>query len=126
MLTCNPRALTVLALQPVRYFSTIRNGILFLPMAAYLFVNIEVKDQTAYAEYRKGVSPMIYKHGGEYLARGGATELIEGDWTPSRVVLLKFPDMVALKAFLDDPEYQPLKDLRLRAAESQMLAVEGI
>ena len=95
-------------------------------MAAYLFVNIEVKDQTAYAEYRSGVTPMIHKHGGEYLARGGAAELIEGDWTPSRVVLLKFPNMAALKAFLDDPEYQPLKDLRLRAAESQMLAVEGI
>jgi len=97
-----------------------------VPMAAYLFVNIEVKDQTAYAEYRSGVTPMIHKHGGEYLARGGAAELIEGDWTPSRVVLLKFPDMAALQAFLNDPEYQPLKDLRLRAAETQMLAVEGI
>ena len=95
-------------------------------MAAYLFVNIEVKDQAAYAEYRSGVSPIIYKHGGEYLARGGATERIEGDWTPGRVVLLKFPDMNALRAFLDDPEYQPLKDLRVRAAETRMLAVEGI
>ncbi len=95
-------------------------------MAAYLFVNIQVKDQAAYADYRSGVTPLIYKHGGEYLARGGDTELIEGDWTPGRVVLLKFPDMAALKAFLNDPEYQPLKDLRLRAAETQMLAVEGI
>jgi uncharacterized protein (DUF1330 family) len=95
-------------------------------MAAYLFVNIEVKDQTAYAEYRSRVSPMIYKHGGEYLARGGATGLLEGDWTPGRVVLLKFPDMAALHAFLNDPEYRPLKDLRLRAAQTQMLAVEGI
>jgi uncharacterized protein (DUF1330 family) len=95
-------------------------------MAAYLFVNIEVKDSKAYAEYRSGVSPMIYKHGGEYLARGGTTELIEGDWTPARVVLLKFPDMNALKAFLDDPEYQPLKDLRVHAAETQMLAIQGI
>jgi len=95
-------------------------------MAAYLFVNIEVRDPDAYAEYRSGVSPMIHKHGGEYLARGGAAELIEGDWTPSRVVLLKFPDMAALKAFLNDPEYQPLKNLRLRAAETHMLAVEGI
>jgi uncharacterized protein (DUF1330 family) len=95
-------------------------------MAAYLFVNIEVSDPAAYAEYRNGVSPLIYKHGGEYLARGGATELIEGDWTPGRLVLLKFPDMAALQAFLNDPEYQPLKALRLRAAETQMLAVEGI
>ena len=45
-----------------------------VPMAAYLFVNIEVKDPAAYAEYRSGVSPMIHKHGGEYLARGGAAE----------------------------------------------------
>jgi len=95
-------------------------------MAAYLFVNIEVKDQAAYAEYRNGVSPMIYKHGGEYLARGGAAQLIAGDWMPSRVVLVKFRDMATLHAFLDDPEYQPLKELRLCAAESQMLAVEGI
>jgi uncharacterized protein (DUF1330 family) len=95
-------------------------------MAAYLIVNIEVKDQAAYADYRSGVTPLIHKHGGEYLARGGVTELIEGDWTPGRVVLLKFPDMAALKAFLDDPEYQPLKDLRLRAADTQMLAAEGI
>jgi uncharacterized protein (DUF1330 family) len=120
MLACNSVTLKVLKKRLIRYFSTI------WPMAAYLFVNIEVKDQTAYAEYRSGVSPVIYKHGGEYLARGGAAEAIEGDWTPSRVVLLKFPDMKALKAFLDDPEYQPLKDLRVRAAESQMLAVEGI
>jgi uncharacterized protein (DUF1330 family) len=95
-------------------------------MAAYLFVNIEVRDPAAYAEYRSGVSPMIHRHGGEYLARGGACAVIEGDWTPSRVVLLKFPDMEALQAFLSDPEYQPLKELRRRAAETQMLAVEGI
>src|SRR5258706_13632198 len=95
-----------------------------VPMAAYLFVNIEVKDQTAYAEYRSGVSPMIHKHGGEYLARGGAAELIEGDWAPNRVGLLKFPDMEALKAVLDEPDYQPLKDFRLRAAHSQKLGAE--
>lgn len=113
------------ARHPLQYFSTIE-AVSFFPMAAYLFVNIEVKDQAAYAEYRNGVTPMIHKHGGEYLARGGAANLIEGDWTPDRVVLLKFPDMAALQAFLSDPEYQPLKELRLRAAETQMLAVEGI
>jgi uncharacterized protein (DUF1330 family) len=69
---------------------------------------------------------MISKHGGEYLARGGATEVLEGDWVPSRVVLLKFPNMGAAKAFLDDPEYAPLKSLRHRIADTQMVAVEGV
>ena len=95
-------------------------------MAAYLFVNIEVKDQTAYAEYRSGVTPMIHKHGGEYLARGGASEVLEGDWTPGRIALLKFPDLSAVKAFLNDPEYEPLKSLRHNIANTQMVAVEGI
>ena len=69
---------------------------------------------------------MVKKHGGEYLARGGATEVLEGGWVPNRIALLKFPDMAAVKAFLSDPEYQPLKSLRHSIADTQMVAVEGV
>ena len=95
-------------------------------MAAYLIVDIHIKDPAGFDAYKRGVPPMISKHGGEYLARGGAAESLEGDWTPGRVVLLKFPDMTAAKAFLNDPEYQPLKSLRESAADSRMIAVEGV
>ena len=95
-------------------------------MAAYVIVNINIKDLSAYDAYRTGVSPMVKKHGGEYLARGGATEVLEGGWVPNRIALLKFPDMAAVKAFLSDPEYQPLKSLRHSIADTQMVAVEGV
>lgn len=95
-------------------------------MAVYVIVDIHIKDQAAFEGYKRGVPPMITKHGGEYLARGGAAETLEGDWKPGRVVLLKFPDQAAVKAFLNDPEYQPLKVLRESAADSQMVSVEGI
>ncbi len=95
-------------------------------MAVYVIVNIDIKDSPAYEAYRAAVPAFIHKYGGEYLARGGATEVLEGDWKPKRVALLKFPDLAAVKAFLNDPEYQPLKSLRHGIAHSQMVAVEGV
>jgi uncharacterized protein (DUF1330 family) len=95
-------------------------------MAVYVIVDIHIKDAAAFEGYKRGVPAMVSKHGGEYLARGGATQVLEGDWNPGRIVLLKFPNQAAVKAFLNDPEYQPLKVLRESSADSQMVSVEGI
>lgn len=95
-------------------------------MSVYVIVNIDLKDAAAYEAYKAGAPALIRKHGGEYLARGGATEVFEGEWVPSRIALLKFPDWAAVRAFLSDPEYQPLKALRHSVAHTQMVAVEGV
>jgi uncharacterized protein (DUF1330 family) len=89
-------------------------------------VNLEVKDSTAYERYKNEVPAMVRKHGGEYLVRGGKCEVIEGDWQPQRLVLFRFPDMQSIQAFFNDPEYQPLKELRLRVAHTQAVAMEGL
>ena len=99
---------------------------MLLPMATYVIVNISIKDLPAYEAYKAGAPPLIRKHGGEYLARGGAVEVLEGGWQPARIALLKFPDLAAAKALLADPEYQPLKALRHSIAETDMVAVEGL
>jgi uncharacterized protein (DUF1330 family) len=95
-------------------------------MAAYMIVNIEVRDPDAYEEYKNAVPPLIRKHGGEYLVRGGLCEVLEGDWKPSRVVLFRFPNMQSIHAFHDDPEYLPLKAIRQRVAYTELVAVEGV
>jgi len=95
-------------------------------MAVYVIVNLRIHDLAAYDAYKTGVASIIGRHGGEYLARGGATEVLEGDWVPGRVVLLKFPEIDAVKAFLDDPDYASLNSLRHRIAHTQMVAVEGV
>jgi len=95
-------------------------------MAAYMIVNIDVKDTLAYERYKAAVPALIRKHGGEYLARGGTCEVLEGDWRPSRLVLFRFPDMESIRALQVDPEYQPLKELRHSAAYTEMVAVAGI
>jgi uncharacterized protein (DUF1330 family) len=95
-------------------------------MAAYFILDVEVKDAKAYEPYKNGVGPIIQKHGGEYLVRGGQVEVIEGTWNPSRVVVLRFPDRKALDSFLNDPDYAPLRDIRRRSARTDGVAVDGV
>ena len=56
-------------------------------MAGYLILDSERLDEDAYAEFIERVAESAEAHGGRYLARGGATEVLEGDWTPHRVVV---------------------------------------
>ena len=52
--------------------------------------------------------------------------MLEGDWEPTRLVVLEFPNMAALKAWYDSPEYRPLKSVREQTAKSRLIAVEGL
>jgi purine nucleosidase/pyrimidine-specific ribonucleoside hydrolase len=89
-------------------------------------VAVDVTDATGYEQYRQRVSATIEAFGGRFLVRGGATDILEGDWTPKRLVILEFPDMAQLKAWYQSPEYLPLIELRQRTTKSMLVAVEGV
>jgi len=95
-------------------------------MSAYLIANIDVRDSSAYQEYKSKVPALIRKHGGEYVVRGGNCTVLEGDWKPCRLVVLRFPDLGSAQAFNDDPEYQPLKALRQRVSKTDLVVAEGV
>jgi uncharacterized protein (DUF1330 family) len=95
-------------------------------VAAYLLANIDVTDRDGYDEYRKRVPATIAAYGGRYLTRAGATEILEGEWVPKRLVILEFPSMAVLKAWYDCPEYRPLREIRERNATSSIVAIDGI
>ena len=94
-------------------------------MAAYLIAEVDVSDNAGYEEYRQKVPAVIAAHGGRYLVRGGALEVLEGGRAPKRMVVLEFPNRAALQTFWDSPEYRPLRALRERAASANIVAVEG-
>jgi len=56
-------------------------------MPAYIYGDIEVTDPAAYETYRQQVPALIAAHGGRYLVRGGAVEMLEGDRVPRRQVI---------------------------------------
>jgi uncharacterized protein (DUF1330 family) len=94
-------------------------------MAAYLIGDIEVHDPQAYEAYKAKASATVKQFGGRYLARGGAHEVLEGSWTPTRLVLLEFPDMATLQAWYSSSDYAIAKPFRLANARSSLVAFEG-
>ena len=95
-------------------------------MAVYVIADIEVLDQTLYEQYRQQVPATIASHGGRYLARGGATEVLEGSWSPKRCVILEFPDQERFQAWWNSPEYAPLRALRQRSTKSHLVVTQGL
>ena len=95
-------------------------------MPAYLIADVEVTNPDGYEDYRAKVPAIIAAYGGRYLVRGGTCEVLEGDGTPRRRVVLEFATMAKLKAFWESPEYRPLRALRERNADSHLVAVEGV
>jgi len=94
-------------------------------MPAYLIADIEVRDPERYREYVAHVPALIAKHGGKYRVRGGESLVLEGRWSPSRFIVLEFPDRQAALAFYEDPAYAPYKSLRHSAAEASVILVDG-
>ena len=95
------------------------------PMAAYLIADIEVRDQAAYDEYRTRVPASLVPYDGKFIVRGGATEILEGDWEPGRIVVIEFPTAERAKAWWNSVEYRDVKDIRQRSASTRMVLVEG-
>ncbi len=95
-------------------------------MTAYVILDIDVKDPTAYTEYAALAPATVETYGGRYLARAGHTEKLEGEWIPKRLVILQFESVERAKQWLDSPEYTPVKRLRHQAASSNMVVIEGI
>ena len=52
-------------------------------MSAYFVVELEITNSAAMEPYRSAVGATIEQYGGRFLARAGATELIEGGPEPS-------------------------------------------
>jgi uncharacterized protein (DUF1330 family) len=95
-------------------------------MAAYVIVEIQVKDPQLYADYRDRAPESIAQYGGRYLVRGGKSELLEGDSLPERFVILEFPNVAQAKAWWASEEYSAIKSIRYAAAESKMFVIEGV
>ena len=95
-------------------------------MSAFLIVDTQIENPAAYEEYKKLAKPIAEKFGGIYRARGGQLDIRETDlWSPTRVVIIEFPDMQAARDFVDSKEYQPVKPLRQNNAQCTLFIVDG-
>ena len=94
-------------------------------MSAYLVVDIDVHDLDQYQGYVSQAPDYVKRHGGKYVVRGGNVEVVEGEWQPTRLVVVEFPSREQARAFLDDAEYQSVADIRRASTRSNMILVDG-
>ena len=96
-------------------------------MAVYLIVDTKIKDEKAYEEYKILAKPIVESNGGEYLVRGGYTTVLENElWTPTRLVVVRFPSREAADNFLSCDEYATVKAIRHKHAQTTMTIVDGV
>ena len=95
-------------------------------MPGYIIADIEVKDSATFEQYRQQVVPSLTRYGGKYLVRGGRAETLEGSWEPRRLVVVQFESAERARQWWASQEYQAPKQLRQRAAITNLVVVEGV
>ncbi len=95
-------------------------------MSAFIIVDTKIADNIEYEEYKRLAKPIVEKYGGIYRVRGGSMDIRETElWSPTRMVVVEFPDMASAQAFLDSKEYEPVKKLRHSHAKCTLFIVDG-
>lgn len=94
-------------------------------MSAYIIATVDVTDEKSYEEYKKLSTIAMKVYHAQVCVRGGAVDILEGDWNPQRLVILKFANMQGAKQFYNSPEYQKARSLRSGACLMNMVAVDG-
>jgi uncharacterized protein (DUF1330 family) len=95
-------------------------------MPAYVIVETEIQDPAQYSRYQAASPDAVHAGGGRFVVRGGELAVLEGDWDPSRLVILEFPDLETARRWYDSPEYREARRLRDGAARLRMVAVQGL
>jgi len=95
-------------------------------MAAFVIAIINVTDPEGYEVYKELVPASLAKYGGRYLARGGRSEVLEGESDAERLVLLEFESFDQAKEWWDSPEYEAAKPHRRKNSNSTIMLVEGL
>ncbi len=85
-------------------------------MAAYLVAVCEITNPNEnFKKYAAQSAELIHQHGGKYIVRGPAIDVLKGDDLKGKVVIItEFPSMDELNAFVNDEKYvnevAPLRD----------------
>ena len=76
-------------------------------MAAYILAVCEVTNPNEnFKKYAARSAELMHQHGGQYIVRGPATEVLNGDDLKGKVLIIsEFPDMAALQGFISDEKY---------------------
>lgn len=95
-------------------------------MAAYVIIDSEVTDEAVFGRFLDQAPAIVKAHGGKYLARAGAIEVVQGNWTPRRLVVIEFDSVERARGWQDAPDYADLRQMLNRSSNTDVVIVEGV
>ena len=94
-------------------------------MSAYAILQINITNQENYKEYLNQVTTIVKKHQGDYIVRGGKSDVVLGKWDYQRTVDVKFPSYEAAIQWYNSEDYAPIKKIREDNSEGNCIIIEG-
>jgi uncharacterized protein (DUF1330 family) len=94
-------------------------------MPAYIVGDVTVTDPDRYKDYTAHTESTLEPFGGRFIVRGGASETLEGEWKPGRLVVIEFPDADAARGWYSSERYREILPIRHEASIGSLVLVEG-
>jgi len=91
----------------------------------YVIVRINIKNNEIFQQYPPLSTKAVEKFGGKYLVRGGAFEIMEGQWPAERTTIVEFESFDKAKEFYNSLEYDEAKKVRQESTDTDLILIEG-
>jgi uncharacterized protein (DUF1330 family) len=93
-------------------------------MPAFFMAEIEILDHDKYHEYIDSAARIIQRYGGEYVFRSEHILPVSGNWTPRRLVLIRFNSKTDIQMCFGSKEYLQIKHLREESTQSRAVIID--
>ena len=94
--------------------------------AGYVIAQLKITNPENYKEYVEKVTPLVKKFGGEFLVRAGEFQIFDGETKFPRIIVLKFPSYEKALEWYNSDTYKPLKELRQKGSEGNIIIIKGV
>jgi uncharacterized protein (DUF1330 family) len=94
-------------------------------MSVYVIAQISITDRERYNRYQARFLDVFRQFKGRLLAADEAAEVVEGEWSHEKVILMQFPDKAAFEEWAFSSAYREIAKDRRAGSEGVVLLVEG-
>ena len=95
-------------------------------MPVYMITRLTIHDRAEYDIYADQFMDVFAKYEGKLLSVDEEPQVIGGEWTATRSVLMEFPDKPKLFEWLLSPEYQKIGKHRDAGSTAETIIVKGL
>lgn len=93
-------------------------------MPVFFLAEIEILDAEMYRAYIESALPIVRQYGGEYVFRSDHIVPVSGNWTPRRLVMIRFKNKTDIQRCFSSTEYLQIKHLREQSTKSRSVIID--